>query len=118
MLRVEGGDELLRHARLKRDRSGAVPEELLRAKVQVRADIAFAREAPAQIVADYDTLLERFANIDAVEARNRSLLASLEFSRRHLGPAARAALPYLGWFEGGVFERFFLAFEKLKHNLS
>ena len=33
-----GGDELLRHARLKRDRSGAVPEELLRELANVRLD--------------------------------------------------------------------------------
>ncbi len=32
------------------------------------------------------------------------MLASLEFSRRHLSPAARAALPWLGLFRGGVFE--------------
>src|SRR5439155_19656842 len=36
--------------------------------------------------------------------RNRSLLASLEFSRRHLNPAARAALPWLGLLRVGVFE--------------
>src|SRR6185369_7473389 len=29
---------------------------------------------------------------------------SLEFSRRHLSPAAREALPWLGLFSGGVFE--------------
>ena len=34
----KGGDELLRHARLKRDRSGAVPEELLRELANVRLD--------------------------------------------------------------------------------
>ena len=38
------------------------------------------------------------------EGRNQSLLASLEFSRRHLSPAARAALPWLGLFRGGVYE--------------
>ncbi len=55
----------------------------------------------------------RFAEADAFEARNRSLLASLEFSRRHLRPEAQAALPFLGWFEGGVFEQFLLDFAEL-----
>ena len=61
--------------------------------------------APARILADYDGLLARFAGGDAFEARNRSLLASLEFSRRHLSEETQEVLPYLGWFEGGVFER-------------
>ena len=51
------------------------------------------------------TLLAKFQQ-DAPEGRNQSLLASLEFSRRHLSPAARAALPWLGLFRGGVFEQF------------
>ena len=38
------------------------------------------------------------------EGRNQSLFASLEFSRRHLSPAARWGLPWLGLFRGGVFE--------------
>ena len=41
---------------------------------------------------------------DSDQERNTSLLASLEFSRRHLSAAARAALPWLGLFRGGVFE--------------
>jgi tetratricopeptide (TPR) repeat protein len=70
--------------------------------------------APAGILADYDRLLERFAQEGAFEARNKSLLASLEFSRQRLSPAAQAALPYLAWFEGGVFERSLLSFTKLE----
>ncbi len=58
---------------------------------------------PETIRADFGTLLAKFQQ-DAPEGRNQSLLASLEFSRRHLSPAARAALPWLGLFRGGVFE--------------
>ncbi len=58
---------------------------------------------PAQIRADLATLLAQVRQ-DAPEGRNQSLLASLEFSRRHLSPAARAALPWLGLFRGGVFD--------------
>jgi tetratricopeptide (TPR) repeat protein len=60
--------------------------------------------SPAAIRADFAKLLERFQNAGAEQGRNRSLLASLEFSRRHLSPAARVALPWLGLFSGGVFE--------------
>ena len=59
---------------------------------------------PEAIRADFGKLLDRFQNEVADQGRNRSLLASLEFSRRHLSPAARAALPWLGLFSGGVFE--------------
>ena len=58
---------------------------------------------PETIRTDFATLLTQFRQ-DAPEARNQSLLASLEFSRRHLTPPARAALPWLGLFRGGVFE--------------
>src|SRR5207237_4862617 len=58
---------------------------------------------PEAIRADFGTLLAQFQQA-APEGRNQSLLASLEFSRRHLSPAARAALPWLGLFRGGVFE--------------
>ena len=58
---------------------------------------------PEEIRADFGQLLAKFQQ-DAPEGRNQSLLASLEFSRRHLSPAAREALPWLGLFSGGVFE--------------
>ncbi len=58
---------------------------------------------PEAIRADFGKLLEKFEQT-AEQSRNRSLLASLEFSRRHLSPEARAALPWLGFFSGGVFE--------------
>ncbi|HYN20180.1 MAG TPA: CHAT domain-containing protein, partial [Thermoanaerobaculia bacterium] len=59
---------------------------------------------PEEIRADFGKLLAKFQQ-DAPEGRNQSLLASLEFSRRHLSPAAREALPWLGLFSGGVFEQ-------------
>jgi len=58
---------------------------------------------PEDIRADFGKLLNEFQQ-QADETRNQSLLASLEFSRRHLSDAARAALPWLGLFSGGVFE--------------
>ncbi len=68
---------------------------------------------PAHILADFSQLLEQFNDDNSFEGRNRSLLASLNFSAGRLSPNARAALPYLAWFEGGVFEAFFLAFAQL-----
>src|SRR5438270_9914044 len=59
---------------------------------------------PEAIRLDFGKLLKSFENQGADQQRNSSLLASLEFSRRHLSPAARAALPWLGLFSGGVFE--------------
>ncbi len=64
---------------------------------------------PEAIRKDFGTLLTQFQQEaplgpDGKPGRNSSLLASLEFSRRHLSPAARAALPWLGLFSGGVFE--------------
>ena len=47
---------------------------------------------PEAIRADFGKLLDKFQQT-ADEGRNRSLLASLEFSRRHLSPAARARSP-------------------------
>ena len=62
---------------------------------------------PEAVRADFGKLLARLKQA-APEGRNQSLLASLEFSRRHLSPAAREALPWLGLFRGGVFEQLFL----------
>ena len=58
---------------------------------------------PETIRADFGQLLAKFRQ-ETPESRNQSLLASLEFSRRHLSPAAREALRWLGLFNGGVFE--------------
>jgi len=69
---------------------------------------------PEAIRADFGKLLEKFENQDADQGRNRSLLASLEFSRRHLSPAARDALPWLGLFSGGVFEDNLLDVSQIK----
>jgi tetratricopeptide (TPR) repeat protein len=73
----------------------------------------FRALTPKKIREEFGTLLERFTDKEAAEARNQSLRASLEFSRRRLSPEARRVLPYLAWFEGGVFERSLLHFAEL-----
>jgi tetratricopeptide (TPR) repeat protein len=67
---------------------------------------------PEEIRADFGKLLAKFQQ-EAPEGRNQSLLASLEFSRRHLSPGAREALPWLGLFSGGVFEFLLLSVSQL-----
>jgi hypothetical protein len=67
---------------------------------------------PEEIQKDFGTLLHELRQ-DAPEGRNTSLLASLEFSRRNLSPAARAAFPWLGLFRGGVFEALLLNVSQL-----
>jgi len=67
----------------------------------------------AEICAEFGRLLDRFKDETALESRNRSLRASLEFSKRHLSQAAQDVLPYLAWFEGGAFEASILAFTQL-----
>ena len=62
---------------------------------------------PEEIRADFGNLVATMQQ-DSDQARNTSLLASLEFSRRHLSADARAALPWLGLFHGGVFEQILL----------
>jgi tetratricopeptide (TPR) repeat protein len=73
----------------------------------------FRTLTPTKIREEFGPLLERFKDDTALEARNQSLLASLEFSKRHLSPEAQGVLPYLAWFEGGVFERRLLQFAEL-----
>jgi len=63
--------------------------------------------SPEQIRADFGKLLQELKQ-EAPEERNTSLRASLEFSRRHLSPAAQTTLPWLSLFHGGVFEDNFL----------
>ncbi len=69
---------------------------------------------PGQIVADFSKLLAEFRSDRAEVERNRSLLASLEFSASRLGEAAQAALPWLGLFRGGVFEDVLLDVSELE----
>ncbi|VAW38388.1 hypothetical protein MNBD_CHLOROFLEXI01-3302 [hydrothermal vent metagenome] len=69
---------------------------------------------PAQIVAEFDEMLPQFSDADAHEGRNSSLLTSLAFSQRRLGAAAQRVWPYLGWFDGGVFEMFLLDFAEME----
>lgn len=65
---------------------------------------------PATIRQEFGQLLEKFSHESAAEGRNRSLQASLAFSCKRLSQAAQQMLPYLAWFEGGVFEQFLLDF--------
>lgn len=70
---------------------------------------------PEAIRADFGQILARFEQDapfapDGAKGRNSSLLASLEFSRRHL---SAAALPWVGLFSGGVFEVFLLEVSQL-----
>jgi tetratricopeptide (TPR) repeat protein/uncharacterized protein YoaH (UPF0181 family) len=69
---------------------------------------------PSEIRRELYQDLERFADASAEEARNRSLLSSIEFSTRRLSDAARRVLPYLAWFEGGVVERNFANFAEVE----
>lgn len=74
---------------------------------------------PEAIRADFVTLLTKFQQEaplgpDGKPGRNSSLLASLEFSRRHLSQAAQDALPWLGLFSGGVFEDNLLDVSQIK----
>src|SRR5205823_3591880 len=62
---------------------------------------------PDAIVADFHKLLPTFTG-DADVERNRSLLASLAFSTSRLSALAQEALPWLGLFSGGVFEKILL----------
>ena len=71
------------------------------------------KSTPKEIRKRFGQLLEQFKDDTAFEGRNRSLLASLRFSRSRLGPEARNVLPWLAWFRGGVFEPFLLAFTQL-----
>jgi tetratricopeptide (TPR) repeat protein len=67
---------------------------------------------PKQIIEEFEHLLGSFKGEAEVE-RNRSLLASLRFSTDHLSEEARAALRWLGLFQGGVFEQLLLDISQL-----
>jgi tetratricopeptide (TPR) repeat protein len=73
----------------------------------------FKDRKPGQIREEFGPLLERFADPTATEGRNQSLRASLEFSKKRLSAEAQRLLPYLAWFQGGVFESKFLRFAEL-----
>jgi tetratricopeptide (TPR) repeat protein len=73
----------------------------------------FKSLAPKQVRAEFGPLLAQFANPRAAEDRNKSLLASLEFSKKRLSAEARRMLPYLAWFQGGVHEGVFLEFAEM-----
>jgi len=66
------------------------------------------RELPlSKIKADFTTLLPRFVD-DTLTGRNRSLLASLDYSLRWLNKEQQALLSSFVVFEGGAYEDTFL----------
>src|SRR5947209_8360989 len=71
------------------------------------------RELPlAKIKADFDPLLQKFVD-DTTTGRNRSLLASLDYSLRRLSDEQRTLLPRLSLFEGGASEDDLLAITEI-----
>jgi tetratricopeptide (TPR) repeat protein len=66
----------------------------------------------AQIEADFASLLPHFAD-DTQTGRNRSLLASLDYSLRRLSEAQRTLLPRLALFEGGASENNLMAITEI-----
>ncbi|MGZ6366510.1 MAG: CHAT domain-containing protein, partial [Ktedonobacteraceae bacterium] len=66
----------------------------------------------AKIKADFSSLLPHFTD-DLETGRNRSLLASLDYSLRRLSQAQRDLLPRLGLFEGGTSEENLLAITEI-----
>jgi tetratricopeptide (TPR) repeat protein len=66
----------------------------------------------AKIRADFATLLSKFED-DTETGRNRSLLASLDYSLRRLSREQRELLPRLALFEGGASEDDLLAITEI-----
>src|SRR6266566_1177763 len=66
----------------------------------------------ATIRSEFASLLDHFTD-DTETGRNRSLLASLEYSLRRLSQAQRALLPRLALFEGGASEDDLLAITEI-----
>ena len=66
----------------------------------------------ATIRADFATLLPKFVDVTEM-GRNRSLLASLDYSLRRLSDEQRAVLPRLALFEGGASEDDLLAITQI-----
>ena len=66
----------------------------------------------ATIRADFAALLPKFVD-DTETGRNRSLLASLEYSLQRLSEEQRALLPRLAVFEGGAHEENLLAITQI-----
>jgi tetratricopeptide (TPR) repeat protein len=67
---------------------------------------------PAKIRTDFEALLPRFVD-DTTTGRNRSLLASLDYSLRRLSKEQQALLPRLAPFEGGAHQDILLAITKI-----
>ena len=65
-----------------------------------------------EYAAEFSSLLPRFQD-DIETGRNRSLLASLDYSLRRLSQAQRTLLPRLALFEGGASEARLLAITEI-----
>lgn len=103
----------LNDPRLSRDKLDPLLRDLVDHPLSLELVVPHLRSlTPEAIRTDFGKLLAKLRQ-EAPEERNQSLLASLEFSRRHLGPAAREALPWLGLFSGGVFEDLLLDVSQL-----
>jgi len=70
----------------------------------------------AEIQHDFAALLPKFTD-DAETGRNRSLVASLEYSLARLSPKQRALLPRLAVFEGGAMEDDLLAITEISETI-
>ena len=71
------------------------------------------RRTPATICAEFRELLDEFVSTEPDEEHNRSLRASIAVSLRHMSAGARALLPWLAWFSGGMLENQVLNFTGL-----
>lgn len=79
--------------------------QLDRHPLAIRLILPTLRNLPlAKVQADFASLLRTFQDDDQATGRNRSLLASLDYSLQRLSDKQRALLPRLAPFEGGALE--------------
>jgi tetratricopeptide (TPR) repeat protein len=87
----------------------ALLERLDHHPLAIQLVLPVLRDVPlATVCAEFGALLPRFVD-DAATGRNRSLLASLEYSLNRLTQQQQAWLPRLACFEGGALEENLLA---------
>jgi tetratricopeptide (TPR) repeat protein len=80
-------------------------DQLDRHPLAILLTLPALRDLPlAKVQADFASLLRAFRDDDQVTGRNRSLLASLDYSLQRLSEEQRALLPRLAPFEGGALE--------------
>ncbi|MEM7391149.1 MAG: TIR domain-containing protein, partial [Verrucomicrobiota bacterium] len=111
---LESRGHSLRNPALSRERVDSLLDALVDHPLSLELVGPHLTTRPLETIEkDFADLLTAFEQ-EADEDRNRSLLASLEFSRRQLSPPARAALPWLGLFKTGVFEDLLLDISKIE----